>query len=170
MSVRKLETVNTRRAWSAVVIGSPFLELIAAGHRVQVGLDVPLSVELGERGEVGVELGEEAAEVDEAGGHAGHGLCVGTCRSCAPDRRRMPAGAREVHVDDAIGERLGLLPVRRRSVEDAQVEQHPVGAVEGRPVVAPPLAGLASARRRQARAKLIEVVEGQLLEAARWSR
>jgi hypothetical protein len=45
-------------------------------------------------------------------------------------------------VNDAIGERFGLLPRRRRSVKDAQMEQHLVGATQGALVVTPPLAGL----------------------------
>ena len=53
---------------------------------------------------------------------------------------RRPEGGMDV--DDAIGERLGLLPVGRRGVKDPRMEQHPVGATQGRSVVTPPLAGL----------------------------
>ena len=67
-------------------------------------------------------------------------------------------------VNDAIGERFGLLPRRRRAVEDAQMEQHLVGATQGGPVVTPPLAGL-EATAPTGSGQRIEVVEGQLLEA-----
>ena len=70
----------------------------------------------------------------------------------------------QMDVNDAIGERLGLLPLRRRSVNDAQMEQHSVGATEGRPVVTPPLASLEATASTDS-GQLVEVIEGQLLEA-----
>ena len=133
------------------------------GHRVQVGLDVALSVEVSERSEIWVVVSEETAEVNQARRHAGHGLGLtrpGLALQIGHECR-LKSG---VDVHDASVERLGLLPVRRRSVKDAQMEQHPVGATEGALVVAPPLASL-EATASTSSGQLIEVVEGQLLEA-----
>ena len=41
-------------------------------HRVQVGLYVPLSIKLSQRLEFGVDVSEEAAEVDKTSRHTGH--------------------------------------------------------------------------------------------------
>jgi hypothetical protein len=102
---------------------------------------VTLSVEVSQRIESGVVISEEAAEVDQARRHAGHRL--GFARPALAfqisHECRLEGG---MDVNDAIGERFGLLPRRRRSVKDAQMEQHLVGATQGALVVTPPLAGL----------------------------
>ena len=133
------------------------------GHRVQVGLDVALSIEVSQRGEIGVVVSEETAEVNQARRHAGHGLGFARPGLALQIGHECRLEGR-VDVDDASGERLGLLPLRRRSVNDAQMEQHSVGATEGRPVVTPPLASLEATASTDS-GQLVEVIEGQLLEA-----
>ena len=90
-----------------------------------------LSVEVSQRCEFGVEVSEEAAEVNQARRHAGHS--VGSARASLAlqigDEGRLEG---RVDVDDTISERLGLLPVRRRGVKDAQMEQHPMARHSGR--------------------------------------
>ena len=122
-----------------------------------------LPVEVGQRGEFGVELREEAAEVNEPRRHAGHGLGFARPRLALEigDEGRLKGG---MDVNDAIRECLGLLPGRRRCVEDAQMEQHPVGAAQGGSVVTPPLARLETTASTSS-GQRIEVVEGQPLEA-----
>ena len=130
MSERKLEAASICRAWSAVVIGAPFLVLVGFGQRIQVGLDVPLAVEIGQRGERGSISREEAAEVGQPGGQGRDGLGPTGARlafKIGDEGRPQRRG----DVGHAILEGPRRLPVRRRRVEDLQMEHHPVGAVEG---------------------------------------
>ena len=66
-------------------------------------------------------------------------------------------------VHDACAERLGLLPVRWRSVKDAQVEQHPVGARRARGSDATPCQ---SRRALTARANELEDRRGSTARGA----
>ena len=80
-------------------------------------------------------LGEEAAEVGEAGRDAGHRL-LPTSRSLALEvgDEGRPQGCSDV--GHALLVALGSLPVRRRCLDDLEVEQHPVRTAERRAVVA----------------------------------
>ena len=110
------------------------------GDRVQVGLDVSLPMQAGERGKLGIGLGEEAAEVTESGREAGHGL--GTTRPELSFEIRDERGSQvRVTIGHAGLEGLGLLDRLwwLVDVDDVEVEQHGVGAHECGPVVAPAL-------------------------------
>ena len=134
------------------------------GDRVQVGLDVSLAMQAGERGKLGIGLGEEAAEVTEPGREAGHGL--GTTRPELSFQVRDERGSQvRVTIGHAGLEGVGLLCRLGWLVDDVEVEQHGVGAHDRGPVVTPAL----PCRRFTGPAgggQLVEVADGELVEGA----
>ena len=124
---------------------------------------MPLTVKVGE-GKARVDLGEEAAEVGETGCQSGHRLLM-TGRSLALEvgDEGRPQGCSDVGHAPLVA--LGSLPVRRRCLDDLEVEQNPVRTAEGRAVVALSFPGhILSGPTRLC--QLLEVRQGELVETA----
>ena len=119
---------------------------VAAGRRdggdgrVQVGLDVSLSIEAGEGVEVGIVLGEEAGKVSESGREARHRL-GSTGAEFAFQIRDEQRSQRRRAVGESVLECVGLVRCDRWRVDDVEVEKHLVGAHDRAAIVPPSLPG-----------------------------
>ena len=94
-----------------------------------------------------------------------HGRRGARCAALRSQIGGKGGAERALVADEPLVERVAALPVRRRVVEDAEMEEHPVRAVERTAVVASTLPGGSCSRASAGVGELVEIGERDVAEA-----